>query len=187
MGALVSLLTAIVVAVGRTAYSRGQEAQAARLLDPVSVAALPSSSAIHARVGERWTFRRRSIYRPAATDEVWDVLRVDGDGVLCRVQPPDGGPARVETWRFDADEPRARVRAVSRETLVVSGRPIDCDLVEVWVGHRGLGEVVWLWIAMDRVTNSPTFPGVVLRDMEGDRGRGARELEVTSVGPITSP
>lgn len=184
---VVALLAFLVTSGGiavRRARTEARLAEAARLLEPAGAAALPSSAALHARVGDRWTLQRASIYEGPAS-ESWDVLQVGPGGVLCRVQP-DGGPERREVWRFEAKVRRPSVVEVTRETLLVAGRPIDCDVVVAW-DEAGFEEKVWLWIAMDRVAGSPTFPGVVRRDMEGDRGRGCRELEVTSVAPIGSP
>lgn len=185
---LVCPALAILVLIGVVlAYSMSR-ARAARSRERVaryfSGVRLEPSAPIHARVGERWTFRVASLYDRGAGIETWDVLEVTPTSVQCRVTPIGGGSSRVETWSFAAPVRTERVVGGERDVVHVGGRSFSCDVAEVVVPPG----VDWVraWIAVDPATGQLTFPGVVRLDRTELRGRRKVEWDLVSIGPMSS-
>lgn len=157
-------------------------ARAARLFDPTH--RVEAAAPIHARAGERWTFRVDSLYGSGAGTETWDVLAVSPTEVQCRVTSASGGPPRLEPWSFTVPVRSERVVGCAEDVIQVGGRELACGVVQVVV-PPGV-DWVRVWIAMDPLTQRPTFPGVIRLEREEFRGRRVIEWELTSIARIAS-
>lgn len=188
IGGLVVLTLAALVVVGAVVASataaRSASAARGRVARYFSGQALHPAAPIHARVGERWTFRVASLYDRGAGSETWEVLEVSAAAVRCRVTPASGGAPRVETWSFAAPVRSERIVGGARDVIHVGGRSFSCDVAEVVVA----GGVDWVraWIAVDPATERPTFPGVVRLERTELRGRRMVEWDLVGVAPLTS-
>ncbi len=184
---VVAVLALVAYAWYRHARSvASAERERARVSRYFTNPALPPAPPIHARVGERWTFRVASLYdsAPAKGNETWDVLEVTPSAVKLRITPLGGGTPRVETWSFGPPVQPERVVRADREVIRIGDRRFVCDMAEV----DAPGGVDWLraWIAVDPATDLPTFPGVVRLDRTESRGRRVVEWDLVGIAPTGS-
>ena len=178
----VTVVTAVSYASYRRVVAVKATARAARLFDPTH--RVEAAAPIHARAGERWTFRVDSLYGRGAGTETWDVLAVSPTEVQCRVTSASGGPPRLEPWSFAVPVRSERVVGCAEDVIQVGGRDFACGVVQVVV-PPGV-DWVRVWIAMDPLTQRPTFPGVVRLEREELRGRRVIEWDLVSIARIAS-
>lgn len=177
------LLLLILSGSYRRIRSRLEVRQALEYLDLTgSVAPSPP---VHARPGERWSFRVASLYDRQRGEERREVLSVSPSGVIRRRHAPgSGGQPEEGTWTFEVPAGLAEVLGRREDVIQVSGRRFPCDVVQI--DTRGGVDRLRLWIAMDRQTDRPTFPGLLRLEREELRGRRAVEWDLISIAPVES-
>lgn len=149
------------------------------LFDPAALAQSPPTSVPHAVAGESWRFVMQEDH-----EVVYEVVRVEGHDVFVVVRTPGGSSNAPFRWEFYPLDPPAAVLGVGRDVLRVSGREVDCLVLDCLVSRAfGTRLEQRTWVAWS--DEGPVFPGVVrVEGRNGPQSIKIRELVEVRMAPV---